>query len=409
MQNPITNSNIILGVTGSIAAYKAADLASKLTQQGAMVEVILTSSACKFISPLTFQSVTGRKAYTDEDLWGGYGHVTHVGLGHAANLMVVAPASANTLAKMANGIGDNLLSVTALAASCPIIVAPAMDAGMYQNPATQANVEILKNRGFIFVGPGEGHLASGLVGLGRLVDTPEIIGTIRLTLGKKCILKGRKIIVTAGGTQEPIDPVRFISNRSSGKQGLAIAQATIDAGADVTLIIANPQQAAPIGCREIKVTTASEMLQAVLSETEQADVLIMSAAVADFTPKEIADHKIKKENSIPEIQLKRTGDILAEVAKRKSITGYPLRVIGFAAETENLLQNAKTKLRNKKLDLIVANDVTSPDAGFEVETNRVTLLFADGRKLELTLMNKVEVAWEIIDQVIDWFKSTTTS
>ncbi len=221
----LNNKHILLGVSGSIAAYKAADLASKLTQAGALVDVILTPGAEKFVTPLTFQSVTGRKAYTETDLWGGQAHILHVGLGHTSDLLIIAPCTANTLAKMANGLADNLLTITALAASCPILIAPAMDIGMYSHPATQENIRILTSRGILFAGPDEGRMASGLSGKGRMLEPTDLFGHIRLTLGKTGSLAGKRITVTAGGTQEPIDPVQFISNRSSGKQGYALAQA----------------------------------------------------------------------------------------------------------------------------------------------------------------------------------------
>jgi phosphopantothenoylcysteine decarboxylase/phosphopantothenate--cysteine ligase len=229
MPNPIKDKTIVLGVTGSIAAYKAAEIASKLHQQGAKVPSILTEGSLHFISPLTFQSVTGDKSYTDADLWGGEGHVTHIGLGRAADLLLIAPVSANTLARLAHGLGDNLLSVTALASHCPLVLAPAMDSGMYDHPATQENVEILRQRGAIFIGPESGHLASGLIGPGRMSEPQEIVNGVRWVLGKTGPLAGKEVIVTAGGTQEPIDPVRIITNRSSGKQGYALAQAALDA------------------------------------------------------------------------------------------------------------------------------------------------------------------------------------
>ena len=402
MTNPIADKNIILGVTGSISAYKAAELASKLHQAGAKVDVILTSSAEKFVSPLTFQSVTGRKAYTDSDLWGGEGHVIHIGLGHSADLLVIAPASANTLARLANGLGDNLLSVTALAASCPMVIAPAMDAGMYNHPATQANLDTLRQRGAYFVGPAEGHLASGLVGMGRLVEPPDILSHIRWILGKKGPLAGKKIVVTAGSTHEPIDPVREITNRSSGRQGFALAQSALDAGAEVVLITGPNHLITPVGLRQIDVSTAAEMLDAVMAETKAAEALIMAAAVADFRPAQTSIQKIKKESGLSEIPLEPTADILATVSKRKVESGAPKRLIGFAAESQQLLENARSKLRSKRLDLIVANDVTAPDAGFEVETNRVTLIYSDGHTENLPTMTKSDVADIIIRQVIQW-------
>ena len=402
MGNPISDKTIILGVTGSIAAYKAADIASKLTQMGARVEAVLTKSACQFISPITFQSVTGRKAYVDDDLWGGEGHVVHIGLGRAADLLLIAPVSANTLAKLANGIGDNLLTVTALASHCPLLMAPAMDAGMFAHPATQANVALLQERGVHFIGPAAGHLASGLVGVGRMSEPAEILGEARFLMGRGGPLVGCKIVVTAGGTQEPIDPVRVITNRSSGRQGFAVAQAALDAGADVTLICGSSSLAAPAGCKTVKVQTAAQMHTAVMEEITGADVLIMAAAVADFRPAEAAPQKIKKEKGLPQINLEPTIDILTAVAQYKGVHGFPRRVIGFAAESQSLIQNARAKLEAKRLDMIAANDISAPDAGFEVDTNKVTFLFADGRVEPLPLMQKEEVAEAIIQQVKGW-------
>ncbi len=401
MTNPLANKRILLGVTGSIAAYKAADLASRLTQAGALVDVVLTESAAKFVSPLTFQSVTGRKAYTDADLWGGEGHVTHIGLGHAADLVLIAPVSANTLAKLAHGMGDNLLSVTVLASHCPLVLAPAMDVGMYSHPATQANVEILRQRGAVFIGPEEGRLASGLVGLGRFVEPARILGQTRYLLSRSGPLAGRKIVVTAGGTQEPIDPVRMITNRSSGKQGYAVAQAALDAGAEVVLISAPTALTPPVGAALVAVKTAAQMQAAVLAETGDAYALIMAAAVADFRPLPAAQ-KLKKETGIPRIELEATADILAAVSARKAETGFPKFMVGFAAESQDLLKNAQSKLERKRLDMIVANDILAEDAGFEVDTNRVVLLFADGRIQKLPVQEKSEIAEAILQQIIAW-------
>src|SRR6185503_2771455 len=271
---------ITLGVTGSIAAYKASDLASKLTQAGAQVDVILTGAAEKFISPLTFQSVTGRRAYTDTDLWGNEAHVLQVGLGHSADLLVIAPCTANTIAKLAYGQADTLLTVTALASTCPLLLAPAMDGGMFDHPATQENLNTLRKRGATIIGPAEGHLASGLSGTGRMLEPAEIIGHIRLLLGHNGPLAGKKILITAGGTQEPLDPVRVLTNRSSGKQGYALTQAALDAGAQVTLITTPTSVRSPIGAQVVKVETARQLLEAVLKESDGSDALIMAAAVA---------------------------------------------------------------------------------------------------------------------------------
>src|SRR5512133_2904675 len=312
---------IILGVTGSIAAYKAADLASKLTQQGAQVDVIFSSGAEKFITPLTFQSVTGRKAFTDADLWGGEAHILHVGLGHRADLMVIAPCTANTLAKLAYGLADNLLSITALAMSGDILVAPAMDAGMYENLATQESVRILRERGVLFAGPAEGRMASGLSGFGRMLEPAEILGHVRLALARNGKLAGKHIVVTAGGTQEPIDPVRYITNRSSGKQGYALAQAALDAGAAVTLVTHPTGLVPPVGAHVIEVRSTQEMLDAVLKACENADGLVMAAAVADFKVKHVSEHKLKKRDGIPQIELTAAPDVLGRLAEsRGSLT-----------------------------------------------------------------------------------------
>jgi len=402
--NPIQRKNIVLGVTGSIAAYKAADLASKLTQNGALVEVVLTEAASKFILPITFQSVTGQRAYSEADLWGNEAHVLHIGLARKADLLVIAPASANTIAKLTHGIADNLLTVTALALHrednhAPLLLAPAMDAGMFSHPATQENVHIMKQRGNYFIGPEEGRLASGLVASGRMSEPADILGQIRFLLSRPGSLKGKKIVVTAGGTQEDIDPVRFITNRSSGKQGYALAQAALDVGADVVLISAPTNLAPPSGALLIPINSAGEMEQAVLFHCQGADALCMAAAVADFRPTETASQKIKKGEGIPTLVLERTTDILAAVKNQRAKTGYPKITVGFAAETQNLLSNAEHKLQSKGLDLIAANDVSKSDAGFGVDTNRVTLLWAHGKREDLPLLSKTEVAETLIEKL----------
>lgn len=390
---------VLLGVTGSIAAYKAADLASKLTQEGALVDVILTRAGKSFVTPLTFQSVTGRRAYTEEDLWGSEAHVLHVGLGRSADLFVAAPCTADTIAKLAHGLADNLLTVTALAAQCPILIAPAMDGGMYDHPATQENLAKLKARGAVVVGPVEGHLASGLSGKGRMAEPLEILGHMRLLLGRNGKLAGKKIVVTAGGTQEPLDPVRVLTNRSSGKQGYALAEAALASGADVVLVTAPTALSAPVGARVIRVGSAEELLHAVLEECFDADALIMAAAAADFRPKNISKEKMKTRDGIPQIELEAAPDILKTVAGRRSGMKRLRVVAGFAAESQNLLENASEKLQSKKLDFIVANDISAKDAGFGTDTNRVTLLFADGKKETHPLMSKSEVAERIIEHI----------
>ena len=401
----LDGKRIVLGVTGSIAAYKAADLASKLTQAGALVDVILTDAAQRFIAPLTFQALTGRPVYTS--MWapseasaGGLPtHIAHVGLGEGADLLMIAPATAHTLARLAHGLADDLLSVTALAVRGPVIVAPAMDGGMYAHPATQANLATLLARGVVIIPPDEGRFASGLVGRGRLPETPILIEHIRRALGREGALAGRRVIVTAGGTREPLDPVRYLTNRSSGKQGYALAQAALDAGAEVTLITSAQHLAPPVGADLVPVSTAEQMREAVLGAVDEADVLIMAAAVADFKPAQIASQKIKKGDdpqAAPSIALARTPDILMDVKARRAQTGRPRLAIGFAAESEDLLANAQAKLARKGLDLIVANDISAPDAGFEVDTNRVTLLDADGNQQAHDLASKTAVAEIVI-------------
>lgn len=385
----------MLGVTGSIAAYKAADLASRLAQAGAQVDVILTSAGEKFVTALTFQSVTGRRAYTDKDLWGNEAHVLHISFSKTADLLVIAPCTASTMAKLARGIADNLLTVTALAATCPILIAPAMDGGMFDHPATQENLSTLKSRGALVAGPAEGHLASGLSGKGRMLEPIEALGHIRIALGKHGKLAGKKVVVTAGGTQEALDPARMITNRSSGKQGYALAQAALDSGADVCLITTPTALTQPVGARVIHVKSAQEMLEAVMNES--ADALIMAAAVADFRPKQAAKEKMKKRDGIPQIELEAAPDILKTVSGSKSGRKRFKVAVGFAAESRDLLENAFEKLQSKGLDFIAANDITAKDAGFAVETNRMTLLFANGTKEILPLMSKTEAAEKIIE------------
>jgi phosphopantothenoylcysteine decarboxylase/phosphopantothenate--cysteine ligase len=396
---PLRNKRIVLGVTGSIACYKAADLASKLTQAGAQVDVILTRGATQFVTPLTFQSVTGRRAYTDDDLWGSEAHVLHIGLAHGADLLLVAPVTANTLAKLAHGQSDDLLSVTALAATCPLLLAPAMDGGMYAHPATGANVQTLVMRGAVLVGPEAGHLASGQVGQGRMSEPMAILGAVRYRLTRQGPLAGRHIVVTAGGTREPVDPVRYLTNRSSGKQGYAVAQAALDAGAEVTLITTVAGLPLPAGATRTLVETAEEMAAAVLEASSRADGLVMAAAVADFRPAEAATHKIKKEGGVPTLALAANPDILLAVAEQRRRVGKPVVTVGFAAETDKLLEHAQAKLERKGLNFIVANDVSATDAGFAVDTNRVTLIGVNGWSETLPLMSKEAVAQKLVEHI----------
>ena len=391
----LKDRTVVLGVSGSIAAYKAVDLASQLTQAGARVEVIMTQAATEFVTPLTFRNITGRPVVTSMFELTSEFSVEHVALAEAADVVVIAPATANVIAKIAAGIADDMLCCTVLATKAPIIVAPAMHTAMYDNPVTQDNLDKLRARGFTIVGPAYGRLASGGMGKGRLAEVNEILGVICQVLGRSGDLAGRKVLVTAGGTQEPLDPVRCLTNRSSGKMGYALAEAARDRGAQVVLVSAPSALPKPTGVEVVNVATAEEMYQAVKEVVDKADALIMAAAVADYRPKKMSSSKIKRQQaSSLTLELERTRDILAEVK------GKCLRV-GFAAETENLLANAREKLEGKKLDLIVANDVTAPDSGMGADTNQVVIIDREGKVEELPLLPKREVADRILDKVVE--------
>jgi phosphopantothenoylcysteine decarboxylase/phosphopantothenate--cysteine ligase len=389
----LTNKTVVLGITGSIAAYKAADLASKLTQAGAKVEVIMTESATEFMSPLTLRTLTDRSVVTDMFDQVLESSIDHIALAEAADVVTIAPATANVIAKLAVGIADDMLTCTVLATKAPVIIAPAMHTGMFQNPVIQDNLAKLKARGFIIVGPAYGRLATGIVGIGRLADVEEIIATVKQALGRSGDLIGRRIVATAGGTQEPIDPVRYIGNRSSGKMGHAIAEAARDRGAEVKLITAPTSLPAPAGVEITRVETAIQMKDAVAQAVARADALIMAAAVADCRPRSVAKAKIKKGTTDLSLELIRTPDILAEVK------GDFVKV-GFAAESEDMVANARNKLKQKQLDIIIANDITDTDSGFGIDTNRVTIIGKDGKAENLPLLTKIEVADKILDKVV---------
>jgi len=406
---PFENKKIVLGVTGSIAAYKAAELASRMTQAGGIITTILTKSGSKMIGSQTFSAVTGQKSYTNQDLWSDKEYVPHIFLAHEADLLVIAPATANIIAKLAHGIADDLLSVTALAygngsSEKPLIIAPAMDGGMYMNEATQDNLRILQKRGAIIIGPEEGHLASGLKARGRMSEPEDVFSRIRYLLSRNGDLKGLQVLVTAGGTREFIDPVRVISNRSSGKQGYAIAQEALDRGADVTLITAPTHLCPPFAATCVDISTAKEMEQAVMKHAPKADALIMAAAVSDFTVANIQTDKIKRNEGKLALKLVATDDILKAVALTRKKSHKPAVVIGFAAESKDLIRNAGRKLSDKDLDLIVANDISSRASGFEVDMNKVTLLLRNSEKIDLPLMGKDEVAVKVIDQLVKLLK-----
>ncbi len=392
MTRVLQGKNIVLGVTGSIACYKALDLASKLTQGGACVDTIMSYGATQFIAPLAFRSLTHRPVVVDAFDLESELSIEHVQLAGRADLVVVAPATAHFIAKAAAGFADDPLTTTILATKAPVMVAPAMDGHMYENMATQENVEKLRSRGVHFAGPARGHLASGLAGIGRLVEVPQLMGHISALLGRDGDLAGRTVVVSAGGTQEAIDPVRVITNHSSGKMGYALAEAARDRGARVILVSAPTSLDDPSTLEVVKVRSAVEMRDAVLEAVRGADALVMAAAVADYQPANAADQKIKKDRTALSIELERTPDILQEAQ------GSFLK-IGFAAETEELLANARDKLERKALDLIVANDVSKEGSGFGTDTNKVTLVGKSGEVEDLPLMSKQDVANRILDRV----------
>ena len=389
----LANRNIVLGVSGSIAAFKAADLASKLVQEGAQVDAVLTREAAEFVTPFTFRSLTGRPALSDM-----FHPVTdrpeeHIALARSADLVLLVPASANTMAKLVHGLADDMVALTVLATKAPVAVAPAMDAQMWESAATQANVATLRERGVTVIGPAVGHLASGFTGPGRLVAVETIVGAAKWILGREGDLAGRRIVVSAGGTREPIDPVRFIGNYSSGKMGYALAEAARDRGAAVTLVSTTTALPLPYGVDLVEVETLAEMREAVLAACgAAAAALIMAAAVADFRPSQRGGQKIKKGEAGLVLELVKNEDFLHEV---------PAGVlkIGFKAETQDLIANARKLLVEAGLDLICANDVSQPDAGFGVDTNRVTILDRGGGSEELPLLSKYETALRILDHV----------
>ena len=391
----LTDRSIVLGATGSIAIYKAVDLASKLTQAGARVDVVMTPEATQFVAPITFQSVTGRRVYWD--MWDAHSEMAepHVALARGADLMAIAPATATMMARLALGLAEDMVSLTALATRAPLVVCPAMDSQMYEHPATQAHVETLRQRGVHLVGPEEGRLASGQVGRGRFSEVESIIGSIRYVLGKGGDLAAKKVVVSAGGTQESIDPVRYIGNHSSGKMGFALAEAARDRGAEVALVTGPTALPDPYAVTVQRVRCAAEMRDAVLAHCEGANALIMAAAVADYQPPEALGGKLKRQDAEGlTLNLVRTPDILAEVGRPPGLVK-----VGFAAESHDLLANARAKLESKGLDLIAANDITAEGSGFGADTNRVTLLGSDGSQEELPLMPKYDVAWRILDRV----------
>lgn len=393
---------IVLGVTGSIAAYKAVSLARRLMAEGAAVQVVMTHTAQRFIAPLTFEAVTGHPVGTDlfapSDAPPASMVMPHLALAESADLIAIAPASAHCVAKLAHGLADDLLSTLVLAAECPVVVAPAMDGGMWTHPAVRDNVRTLRQRGVTVLEPEMGPLASGRVGKGRLPEEDVILSAISGALHPVKDFRGRRVLITAGPTQEALDPVRFISNRSSGKMGWALAEAARDRGAEVVLI-AGPTGLPPVpNATIVPVVTSEEMRKEVIARFSDSDVLIMAAAVADFRPASPARGKIPKGRGPRALTLEPTPDILTDLPLRRA----GQLVVGFAAETGDLVERARAKLRRKALDLIVANDVTELGAGFGTETNRATLLDRAGRCDALPLMSKLELAHRILDAVLEF-------
>lgn len=396
----LKGKRIVLGVTGGIAIFKAVDLVSKLRKRGAEIRVVMTEHATKFISPLLFSEISGNKCSVS--MWDGRDefNVEHIALANWGDLILTAPATANIIAKMACGLADDLLSTVLLAASCPKIVCPAMNTGMYENPATQENLKILEKRGIFVMEPASGELACGTSGAGRLPEVPEIISYLERFLAKReGDMRGLKVLVTAAGTREPIDPVRYVGNRSSGKMGYSIARQALLRGADVTLITGPSALTPPPYAKVIPVETTKQMLDACLSEYPDTDIVIKAAAVADFKPRSVADQKIKKIN--PEdgmtIVMDQNPDIL------KTLGGLKKNqfLVGFAAETQNLLENAANKVKKKNLDMIVANDVSLKGAGFNTDTNIVKFLYPDGTVEALEILSKDTVAAILLDRVLE--------
>jgi phosphopantothenoylcysteine decarboxylase/phosphopantothenate--cysteine ligase len=398
--SPLQGRTVALGVSGSISAYKAADLCSKLVQAGATVLPILTRGALRFVQPAVFSGLTRQPVATDafDEPWGA-SVIAHLHYAGAVDLFVIAPASADLLARLAVGLCDDMLT-SALAANLhkPVLIAPAMNSDMWAHPATQANRKTLESRGYRFIEPGVGRLAEGIVGAGRLAEPPDILRAVLDTLHSRSDLSGLSVLVTAGPTREPIDPVRFISNRSSGKMGYALADAAARRGARVTLVSGPVSLPVPFGVAEVvRADTAAQMEEAVLSRADAQDVIVQAAAIADFRPARIADHKIKKSEGLPAIALEPNRDFSVTLGQRKR-PGQTL--VGFAAETNDLGSNARAKLAAKNLDLIVANDVTQAGAGFDVDTNIVSLLTPDGGAEELPQMPKRAVADALWDRVL---------
>ncbi|MFQ5456266.1 MAG: bifunctional phosphopantothenoylcysteine decarboxylase/phosphopantothenate--cysteine ligase CoaBC [Nitrospirota bacterium] len=390
----LKGKSILLGITGSIAAYKAVNIIRLLEGLGAEITVVMTESAQKFITPLTLKVISRNPVY--HSMFNTDREINHLSLSERNNLILIAPATANIIAKIAHGIADDLLSSLILASKKEIIIAPAMDSEMWENPIMCRNISILKETGIKVIPPGRGELASGKKGMGRLAEEERIVRTVTDTLLVRDNLKGKLVLITAGPTQEPIDPVRFISSRSSGKMGYALAEAARNRGAEVILITGPVAISPPEGTKTIKIRKAEEMREKVRRHLSEANIVIMAAAVSDYRPVEEVSHKIKKERDEIDLRLKKTPDILKEITREK---GRQI-VVGFAAETDNLMKNALSKLKEKDLDIIVANDVTIEGSGFGSNTNIVKIIDRDGRVTNLQKMSKIKIADKIMDMII---------
>lgn len=391
----LQGKTIVLGISGGIAAYKAATICSKLTAAGANVHVIMTTSATKFITPLTLQTLSKNEVHIDTFDENNPQVVNHINLADAADLILIAPATANTIGKLANGIADDMLSTTLLAATCPIVIAPAMNVHMYEHPAVVHNMNLLAQRGAMFLDPGTGQLACGYVAKGRLAEPEEIVDAVSNWLSKPQLLAGQSVLVTAGGTIERLDPVRYLTNDSSGKMGFAIAEAARSLGADVTIVAGRTSATPPPGIRLIRVESAEQMLKEVLARYEQSNIVIKAAAVADYRPVQRYGQKIKKSGDVLQLELERTTDILQTLGERKQ---HQI-LVGFAAETDNVEEYALGKLERKHCDFIVANDVSAQGAGFNGDTNIITIYNKQGIVERLPLLSKGQAAEKLMNIV----------
>ena len=397
----LKGKTILLGVSGGIAAYKAADLCSKLVKQHADVNVVMTKNATEFISPRVFESLTGRRTVTDTFDRNHEFHVGHVALADAADLVLIVPATANVLAKAAHGIADDMLTTTVLACDCPKMAAPAMNTRMYENPVTQDNLAVLRRYGWKLIEPDSGHLACGTTGKGKLPDPQVILSWVLRELSHEKYMTGLKLLVTAGPTCEPIDPVRYITNHSTGRMGYAVARAAASRGADVTLISGPVSIERPVGVRIVDVVTARDMFEAVTSMSAQQDLIVKAAAVADYRPVKAADEKIKKKSGDLSLDLERTDDILAYLGEHRTRGQI---ICGFSMETRDLIENSRRKLENKHVDLIAANNVRDEGAGFGTETNRITLITEDS-ETHMPLMSKWDAANCLLDRMLEMRKA----